>query len=129
MSRIRVLVLDDSAVQLESFRSGLTGADYDLTTSSNVSEALRAMSHGQFDIVVIDYHLGSETGDMSLRRLRELKHEETRFFLYTTDPEAFRRHREMGFDGVLMLKGKAAVRKQIDAIARSIIRSRELPHT
>lgn len=129
MSRIRILVLDDSSVQLESFRSGLTGAEYDLSTATNTADAVRAMSQGVFDIVVIDYHLGAETGDACLKKLRESKHEDTRYFLYTTDPEAFRRHREMGFDGVLMLKGKAAVRKQIDAIARSIMRSRELTHS
>ncbi|MET0389182.1 MAG: hypothetical protein ABW321_24630, partial [Polyangiales bacterium] len=75
---------------------------------------------------VIDYHLGgTETGDGCLQQLRAAAaNDQTRFYLYTTDPEAFKRHRDMGFDGVLMLKGKAAVRQQIDAIARSITRSR-----
>jgi CheY-like chemotaxis protein len=124
MDRIRILFVDDSGLQISDFCQSLAGGDYDVTTASSIAEAKRAVTEQRFDIAVIDYHLGNETGDACLRELRRATLEQTRYFLYTTDADAFRQHRTMGFDGVLMLKGKSSVRLQIDAIARWILRVR-----
>jgi CheY-like chemotaxis protein len=124
MTRIRVLFADDSRTQIDIFRRSLADGQYDVVTAQNTAEALQAARHAPFDMAIIDYHLGAELGDACLRELRPHAPAHARFFLYTTDAEAFRRHRELGFDGVLMLKGKSSVRTQVDAIARSIARVR-----
>lgn len=124
MAKIRILFVDDSAAQRDAFRTGLDGSEYELVTVSDTASAQRAMRDGFFDIAVIDYNIGDELGDQCLQTLKQAHPAVTRYFLYTSDPHAFRRHREMGFDGVLMLKGKASVRLQIDAIARVMLRSR-----
>jgi CheY-like chemotaxis protein len=124
MSRIRILFVDDSGPQIEAFNRSLVGSDYQIVTASCTAEALSAAQQAPFDLVIIDYQLGTELGDACLRALRPHASEHTRFFLYTTDALAFRKHRELGFDGVLMLKGKSSVRLQVDAIARSIARVR-----
>jgi DNA-binding NarL/FixJ family response regulator len=125
MATIRILFVDDSTVQRDAFRTGLEDSEYELVTVSDTASAQRAMRDRHFDIAVIDYNIGDELGDQCLRALKQDNpNAHTRYFLYTTDPHAFRRHRDMGFDGVLMLKGKASVRLQIDAIARVMLRGR-----
>lgn len=124
MEGMRILFVDDSAAQVDAFRRSFVGSGYTLVTARTITEASVAARASTFDIAIIDYHLGSELGDDCLRALRPHATEHTRFFLYTTDSDAFRRHREMGFDGVLLLKGRSSVRTQVDAIARSIARVR-----
>ena len=121
---MRILFVDDSAAQADAFRRSFSASSYALVTARNIAEARQAAQQAPFDLVIIDYHLGAELGDECLRELRPHASEHTRFFLYTTDSDAFRRHREMGFDGVLLLKGRSSVRSQVDAIARSIARVR-----
>jgi CheY-like chemotaxis protein len=122
---MRILFVDDSVAQADAFRRSFTASSYSVVTARNIAEARQAAEQAAFDLVIIDYHLGTELGDACLRELRPHVPEHTRFFLYTTASEAFRRHREMGFDGVLLLKGRSSVRSQVDAIARSIARVRE----
>lgn len=124
MSRLRILYVDDSATQRDMFTHSLSDGEYDVLTVADTVTAERVMKGGGFDLVVIDYHLGDEErGDACLRQLRPMASEQARFFLYTTDHDAFRRHREMGFDGVLMLKGKSPIRPQIDVIAKALRRT------
>ena len=78
------------------------------------------MVHEKPDLVIIDYHMPQNQGDDCLRALKPLGSARTRYYLYTSDAQAFRRHREMGFDGVFMLKGKSSVKAQIDAVANAI---------
>ena len=124
MPRIRVLFVDDSPIQIESFRRAVAGSDYDVVTAVNIAEALSAAQHQGFDFAIVDYMIGAERGDACVRELRTCARPHTRYFLYTTDADAFRRYRELGFDGVLMLKGKSSLRSQVDTIARSIARMR-----
>ena len=124
MRRMRVLFVDDSPIQIESFRRALAGGDYDVVTAVNTAEAVLAAQQGGFDFAIVDYVLGDERGDACVRELRACARQDARYFLYTTDSDAFRRYRELGFDGVLMLKGKSSVRSQVDTIARSIARMR-----
>ena len=122
---LEILYLDDDRAQLAAFRQSLLGGAYEVTTAESLSAARQALLKAQPDLVIIDYHVGEMTGDVCLEKLKESGLRSTRYYLYTVDPAAFRRHREMGFDGVLMLKGKSSVRLQIDAIARSMMRARE----
>lgn len=125
MASFGILYLDDSPMQLDAFRQSLEGSDYTLWTAQNPAEAQRVLRSAQVDLTVVDYHIGETTGAACLPQLKQVARPGTRFYLYTVDPEAFRRHREMGFDGVLMLKGKSSVRTQIDVVARSLMRVRE----
>lgn len=124
MDAIRILFVDDSPAQVDAFVRAMEGGTYDVVTARSTAEARAAAERKSFDLMIIDYHIGSELGDACLRDLRPHAAEHTRFFLYTTDPDAFRKHRELGFSGVLMLKGRASVRSQVDAIVRSIVRVR-----
>jgi CheY-like chemotaxis protein len=115
---LSILYLDDSQAQLDEMREALASSPHKLSTATTLQEAKERMLQSKAELVIIDYHMPNLTGDECLRALRPLAAENTRFYLYTIDPNAFRRHREMGFDGVLMLKGKSPVRAQIDAVAR-----------
>jgi CheY-like chemotaxis protein len=120
---LTILYVDDSQAQLDGMRDGLASSPHQLTTATTLQEAVERMARKP-DLVIIDYHMPKVAGDECLRALRPLALESTRFYLYTTDAAAFRRHREMGFDGVLMLKGKSSVRAQVDAVARAMTRHR-----
>ena len=115
---LSILYVDDSQAQLDGMREALASGPYQLSTATSLQEARERMSQSKPELVIIDYHMPRLTGDECMRALRPLASENTRFYLYTTDAHVFRRHREMGFDGVLMLKGKSPVRAQIDAVAR-----------
>ncbi len=120
MKKVGILYVDDSPAQLESLRRNLTGGPYDVWTATTARSAEKYMSDA--DIVIIDYNMPGVNGAEALVQLRKLAPEEKqiRYYMYTTDPEAFRKHKDMGFDGVLMLKGKAGVRNQIDAVVRAL---------
>jgi two-component system NtrC family sensor kinase len=115
---LSILYVDDSQAQLDDMREALASSLYTLSTATTLQEAKERMAQCNPELVIIDYHMPRLTGDECLRALRPLALENTRFYLYTTDANAFRQHREMGFDGVLMLKGKKPVKAQIDAVAR-----------
>jgi response regulator RpfG family c-di-GMP phosphodiesterase len=120
-----ILYLDDDRVQLAAFRQSLMGGAYEVTTAESLTAARQVLLKVRPDLVIIDYHVGEMTGDVCLEKLKAGGLRTARYYLYTVDAAAFRRHREMGFDGVLMLKGKSSVRLQIDAIARSMLRARD----
>jgi CheY-like chemotaxis protein len=121
---LSIVYVDDSQAQLDGMREGLASSPYQLSTATTLQEATECMARAQPELVIIDYHMPNLRGDECLRALRPLASERTRFYLYTTDAHAFRRHREMGFDGVFMLKGKSSIRAQIDAVARVLIHYR-----
>ena len=120
----RILYVDDSYAQLDSMRQNLVASGYQLSTATSQREGIERMQRDAPDLVIIDYHMPDYMGDAVLAALRPLAGSSTRFYLYTSDAQAFRRHREMGFDGVFMLKGKSSVRSQIDAVARAMTQFR-----
>jgi CheY-like chemotaxis protein len=121
---LSILYVDDSLAQLGSFRESLRSSLHRVSTASSRDEAEDRMLREKPDLVIIDFHMPECPGDECLRALKPLGGPETRYYLYTTDAQAFRRHREMGFDGVLMLKGKSSVRAQIDAIVNAMLQFR-----
>jgi CheY-like chemotaxis protein len=121
---LRILFVDDSYAQLESLRQDLAASPHHVCIASTVREGTERMTRDRPDLVIVDYHMPDSMGDACLRVLKPLGGPNTRYYLYTSDAQAFRRHREMGFDGVLMLKGKSSVRTQIDAVARAMARFR-----
>lgn len=121
--RLRILYVDDTPLQIELFRSSLADGEYEVHTARSALEAQMLAGKLQFQLIVLDFHLGDTTAEPLLRALR-LQQPEARFFLYTSDATAFRRHRELGFDGVFMLKGKTPVRAQVDVVARAIAKAK-----
>jgi CheY-like chemotaxis protein len=121
---LRILYVDDSHAQLDSFRESLRSSAHRVSTASSRREAEDRMARDKPDLVIIDYHMPNEPGDVCLRALKPLGGKDTRYYLYTTDALAFRRYREMGFDGVLMLKGKSSVLAQIEAVANAMTQFR-----
>jgi CheY-like chemotaxis protein len=121
---LSVLYVDDSPAQLDSFRASLRSSTHRVATASSRREAEDRMLRDKPDLVIIDYHMPDEPGDACLRALKPLGGKDTRYYLYTTDARAFRRYREMGFDGVFMLKGKSSVLAQIDAVANAMTQFR-----
>jgi CheY-like chemotaxis protein len=121
---VRILYLDDSYAQLQSMRQDLASGPYQVVIATTLREGIDRMQRDQPDLVIIDYHMPDHAGDACLRALKPLGGPRTRYYLYTSDAQVFRRHREMGFDGVLMLKGKSSVRTQIDAVARAMAQFR-----
>ena len=115
-----ILYVDDSKAQLANLRASLSTSPYRVWTASCQQEAEEHMVREKPELVIIDYNMPENPGDECLRALKPLGTENTRYYLYTTDAQAFRRHREMGFDGVLMLKGKSSVKAQIDAVAHAM---------
>jgi response regulator RpfG family c-di-GMP phosphodiesterase len=121
---LKILYVDDSQAQLDSLRASLSSSPYRVLTASSRPEAEEHMLRETPDLVIIDYHMPENLGDECLRALKPFGSDSTRYYLYTTDAKAFRRHREMGFDGVFMLKGKSSVKAQIDAVASAIAQFR-----
>jgi CheY-like chemotaxis protein len=121
---LSILYVDDSLAQLDGFRESLRSSPHRIATASSRDEAEERMLRDKPDLVIIDFHMPDGTGDKCLSTLKPLGGKDTRYYLYTTDAQAFRRHREMGFDGVLMLKGKSSVRAQIDAIVNAMLQFR-----
>lgn len=121
------MMVDDSCEQLQAFKHSLRGAPYRVFVAENYESALAHIKRAH--LVIIDYHMPDMLGDECLRRLKIAARDgdlvqTQNYYLYTTDRHAFRHHRDMGFDGVLMLKGKASLRGQVEAIERAFRRGR-----
>jgi|tagenome__1003787_1003787.scaffolds.fasta_scaffold20955162_3 ActR/RegA family two-component response regulator len=70
----RLLLVDDDPGVLFTLEAVLRNHDYNVTSASNVSEAIHAIAHREFDILVTDLNIG-EPGDgftvvSALRRLQ-----------------------------------------------------------
>jgi len=122
MDKLKILYVDDSPTQLNQFKSSLEDGPYVVYTATSGSIALQRMA--DVDLVVIDYNMPDMNGAECLKLLQQHAPEKRtiRYFLYTTNFELVRQHRDMGFDGVLLLKGKNDVRRQVDALHRSLTR-------
>ncbi|MGY6518016.1 MAG: sigma-54-dependent transcriptional regulator [Lysobacteraceae bacterium] len=66
----RILVVDDEAAILRTFRFCLEDAGHRVTAAASGSEALDAMSREIFDVCILDLRLGEESGLDLLPRLK-----------------------------------------------------------
>jgi CheY-like chemotaxis protein len=116
---IRILFLDDSAVQLKLVADALTRAGYEAHSALNVNEACAAVS--RCDLVLVDYNMPGITGAQALTAMSAKLTGATRprFYLYTTDSSAAKHYRADGFDGIFVLKGDLnALVRQMEAVVR-----------
>lgn len=115
----RILFLDDSPTQLKAASDALTRAGFQAFTATTVLEA--EVWIDACEVVLIDYNMPGLTGAQALAALKAKMKTPTppRFFLYTTDPSAARQYREIGFDGLFVLKGDVnALVKQMESVVR-----------
>jgi chemosensory pili system protein ChpA (sensor histidine kinase/response regulator) len=69
-SRIRVLVVDDSAGVRQLIAASLAGKGYAVRVAPNAREAAEALSQGSFDVLVVDYAMPGSNGVELVRLLR-----------------------------------------------------------
>ncbi len=115
----KILLIDDSATELEFARRALNEAGYELMTRTSVDGTAELLS--QVEIVLIDYHMPGADGGEVLRELKAALGDADGplFYLYTSDKDVGTDYKELGFDGRIILKGNAeALVKQIEAIKR-----------
>jgi len=67
----RVLLVDDDAAVLRNFRLCLEEAGYQTNTAQNSAQALAALARGVFDVCLLDFRLGDESGIELLPALRQ----------------------------------------------------------
>ncbi|HDM76625.1 MAG TPA: response regulator [Deltaproteobacteria bacterium] len=68
---MRILLVDDDEIQIESLKIGLTSRGYEVQGTSNVREALDFISEGGFDILITDYYMPQSSGLDLLKQLRQ----------------------------------------------------------
>ena len=68
----RVLFVDDEAAFREVVEPQLTSEGFNVTCASNGAEALTHLKKGQFDVVLLDYHMPDMNGVEVLQRMKEL---------------------------------------------------------
>jgi DNA-binding response OmpR family regulator len=102
----RILLVDDSELLLEQAASALKGAGYDVVTTSMAVGASRHLSG--CDLVIIDFHMPGFDGSDLVRSMRQgMRATQKRclLYLYTSDENASREFRQLGFDGCFAGKG------------------------
>src|SRR3954466_11582425 len=67
----RVLLVDDDIAVLRNFRLCLEEAGYQTNTAQNSAQALAALARGVFDVCLLDFRLGEESGIDLLPALRQ----------------------------------------------------------
>jgi DNA-binding response OmpR family regulator len=72
MSRHSLLVVDDSATQLEALRLQLTDAGFDVVTARSGEEAIETVGSRAFDLVLSDVVMPGMSGFELCRRVKAL---------------------------------------------------------
>ena len=67
----RILLVDDDDLVLDMYRR-LLGRDFEIETARGAQEAIRALQHGPFAVIVSDFRMPGVKGDELLRRVKEL---------------------------------------------------------
>lgn len=68
--RPRALVLDDQYLIASAIEAFLSDSGYETVMALSEQEALDAIASRQFDVAIVDYHLGSGTSDGVIARLQ-----------------------------------------------------------
>jgi DNA-binding response OmpR family regulator len=68
---MRILHLDDDALQLDIVRSWLEGEGHEVHGAASGTEALRALDDGPFDLAILDWNVPDISGEEVLKHIRE----------------------------------------------------------
>ena len=72
--KTRILVVEDDALDfayVEYCLTNWTAGETEIVWASTVEEADQLLSHSDYDIVVLDYHVGARTPGALIRHLRK----------------------------------------------------------
>ena len=103
----KLLVVEDDPAILELVRESLRGEGYRVAVASNVEQAVGALSHTRFDLVLADA-LGAATTDpladrwAILERVRDLAGRAPVVIFTAHRPSAFADFKERGFSDLLL---------------------------
>jgi len=104
MKRIKVLLVDDSELILESEKSFLNRGDYDISTANDGRQALQLIKDFRPDVIFLDLHLPDISGDKICKAIKDnAVFRETRVIIATADtrPEVQELCRQVGADELL----------------------------
>lgn len=73
---VRVLVVDDEVVSRKLLTVDLESSGYTVATAVDGAEAIDAVSHGTFDLVLMDINMPRLDGFMALRLIRQMDREQ-----------------------------------------------------
>ncbi len=68
---MKILLVDDDVIQVESLKIGLRSRGYQVYGTSNVKDALTCIENEAFDLVLTDYYMPGSDGIDLLKSLRE----------------------------------------------------------
>ena len=83
LSGLRILVIEDAADIREVFTVLLRAEGADVLPTANGREALEAVAHHQFDIILSDLGLPDVPGDVLVRQLLAITRNRTRVIVIT----------------------------------------------
>ncbi len=115
-----ILIVDDSPTLLERVRSHLEADRYEVHTAVTYPEARPHLGHA--DLVLVDFHMPGQDGSSMLISLRAASRGSSTpplLYLHTTDSEKAASYKQLGFDGVIGMKGNFdLLSKQVSAAMR-----------
>lgn len=102
---LRILYVDDSAVQLLQVRTALAEVGHHVAIAADLTSARRLVADRE--LVIIDWHMPEMNGGQLLKALKQSVGDEvdTLYYVYTIDVEVAAKYREHGFDGAFTGKG------------------------
>lgn len=120
-TKLVILYLDDSEVQLGDVAAALTRQGHEVRTAATVSAALRMVNAA--DLVMIDFHMPGIDGTSALAMLRGSVRGDRPvvFYLYTSDRDVAISYKSLGFDGAFIEKGDVTtLPRQVEAANRML---------
>lgn len=115
-----VLVIDDSLTLLAKVKQHLVAEHYEVNTATTYPDARPHL--GRSDLVIIDFHMPGQDGSSMLKSLRAAATNLPNtplMYLHTTDSEQAANYKQLGFDGVIGMKGNfELLSKQVSAAMR-----------
>jgi DNA-binding response OmpR family regulator len=115
-----ILIIDDSLTLLQRVKTHLSTEHYEVYTATTYPDARPLLNRA--DLVVIDFHMPGQDGPSMLRALRAAATNlpsPPLMYLHTTDSEQAANYKQLGFDGVIGMKGNfELLTKQVNAAMR-----------
>jgi DNA-binding response OmpR family regulator/anti-sigma regulatory factor (Ser/Thr protein kinase) len=117
----QVLIVEDDPLLLETY-SSIVAPRYRVRVADNLSDALKIAQQTTIDLIVSDFHLGTEMGTALVRVLEDdLERPPIPFVMVTADPGARKVALELGVETFLLKPVSPA--SLIEAVELALVRS------